>query len=92
VAHRCGPRPGHKAQVFGFGLNWQHCHRMLFLGLGDSYEPTTRPSAAAGASVRRKTRRRAVVVISDVEGAIAENVKRKEADAINRGEHRRSHA
>jgi DNA modification methylase/superfamily II DNA or RNA helicase len=70
-----------KPKVFGFGLNWQHCHRMLFLGLGDSYEQYYQ-------AVRRCWRFgqqypvEAVVVISDVEGAIAENVRRKEADAI----------
>jgi hypothetical protein len=36
---RQGPRArSAKPKVFGFGLNWQHCNRMLFLGLGDSYE------------------------------------------------------
>lgn len=74
-----------KAKVFGFGLNWQHCHRMLFLGIGDSYEQYYQ-------AIRRCWRFgqvhpvEAVVVVSDVEGAIAENVRRKEAEAINTAE------
>ena len=27
-----------KAQCCGYGMNWQHCHRMIFFGLSDSYE------------------------------------------------------
>jgi DNA modification methylase len=69
-----------KPKIFGFGLNWQHCHRVAFLGLGDSYEQYYQ-------AIRRCWRfgqRSAVdvrIVISDVEGAIAENVKAKEAEA-----------
>jgi superfamily II DNA or RNA helicase len=27
-----------KSRITGFGLNWQHCHRQIFVGLTDSYE------------------------------------------------------
>lgn len=27
-----------KPKIGGWGLNWQHCHRMIFVGLSDSYE------------------------------------------------------
>ena len=27
-----------KQKIFGFGMNWQHCHQMMFLGIGDSWE------------------------------------------------------
>jgi DNA modification methylase len=27
-----------KQKIAGFGMNWQHCHNMLFIGLTDSYE------------------------------------------------------
>jgi DNA modification methylase/superfamily II DNA or RNA helicase len=69
-----------KPKVFGFGLNWQHCSQMAFLGLGDSYE-------AYYQAVRRCWRFGQAnpvdvrIVISDVEGAIADNVKRKEEEA-----------
>jgi DNA methylase/helicase-like protein len=74
-----------KPKVFGFGMNWQHCRRQLFLGLGDSYEQYYQ-------ALRRSWRFgqtqpvEAVVVISDSEGAIAENVRRKEREANNTAE------
>lgn len=27
-----------KQKIAGFGMNWQHCHNMVFVGLTDSYE------------------------------------------------------
>jgi hypothetical protein len=27
-----------KVSIFGYGMNWQHCARMTFVGLSDSYE------------------------------------------------------
>jgi superfamily II DNA or RNA helicase len=74
-----------KPKVFGFGMNWQHCNQTVFLGIGDSYE-------AYYQSVRRVYRfgqKRPVdvrIVVSDVEGAIAENVKRKEQEANHMAE------
>jgi DNA modification methylase len=69
-----------KPEIFGFGLNWQHCYQQVFLGIGDSYEKYYQ-------AVRRSWRfgqTRAVdvrIVVSDVEGAIADNVRRKEEEA-----------
>jgi len=69
-----------KPSIGGFGLNWQHCARMAFCGLGHSYE-------AYYQCVRRcwrfgQTRTVEVYpVISDAESAVLENVKRKERDA-----------
>jgi superfamily II DNA or RNA helicase len=69
-----------KPKVFGWGMNWQHCNQVLFLGLGDSYEEYYQ-------AIRRCWRfgqARAVdvrIVVSDVEGAISQNVKRKEEEA-----------
>lgn len=69
-----------KVAVFGFGMNFQNCSRTLFLGLGDSFEAyyqairrVWRFGQANPVDVR--------IVISDVEGAIAANVKRKEEEA-----------
>lgn len=70
-----------KPSIFGFGLNWQHCHRMLFLGIGDSYESYYQ-------SIRRCWRfgqKKPVdvrIVISEAEGQIAANVRRKEQEAM----------
>jgi len=69
-----------KPVQFGHGMNWQHCHKMIFLGLGDSYESYYQ-------SIRRCWRfgqHEPVdvrIVISEAEGEIAGNVRRKEHDA-----------
>lgn len=69
-----------KPQIAGFGMNFQNCARMIFLGLGDSYESYYQ-------SIRRCWRfgqQRPVdvhVVVSRIETAIVENVKGKEREA-----------
>ena len=69
-----------KPSIAAFGLNWQHCARMAFVGLSDSYE-------AYYQAIRRCYRYgqpREVVahlVLSELEGQIAVNVRRKEAGA-----------
>lgn len=69
-----------KPSIAGFGLNWQHCAHMAFVGVTDSWE-------AYYQAVRRCWRfgqRREVEVhifASDLEGAIVSNLRRKERDA-----------
>lgn len=69
-----------KPSICGFGLNWQHCAHMAFVGVTDSWE-------AYYQAVRRCWRfgqKRPVdvhIFASDLEGAIVSNLKRKEADA-----------
>jgi hypothetical protein len=69
-----------KPSIAGFGMNWQRCARMAFVGLSDSYE-------AYYQSIRRCYRfgqQRPVdahIVLSDLESEIAANVARKERDA-----------
>lgn len=69
-----------KASIAGWGLNLQHCHNMLFLGLNDSYESYYQ-------AIRRcwrfgQTRPVNVrVVLSDLERPVLENVQRKESQA-----------
>ena len=69
-----------KPSMFGFGLNWQHCHNVLYLGLSDSYEQYYQ-------SVRRCWRfgqREPVqvrIVSSDAEMSVVQNVLRKCRDA-----------
>ena len=71
-----------KPDVFMFGMNWQHCARMAFVGLSDSYE-------AYYQCIRRCWRYgqmrdvEAHIVLSELEGRIAENVHRKERDAAD---------
>lgn len=68
-----------KPQCFGWGMNWQHCADMVFVGLSDSFEQVFQ-------AIRRcyrfgQTRPVNVTMItSSREGATADNIKRKEAD------------
>lgn len=69
-----------KPTIAGFGMNWQHCHNVAFLGLSDSYEQFYQ-------AVRRcwrfgQTKPVDVhVIVSDLEGAVVRNIERKERDA-----------
>jgi hypothetical protein len=69
-----------KPSIASMGMNFQHCARMAFVGLGDSWESYYQ-------SIRRcwrygQTRPvTAHIVLSDAEGQIAENVARKEEQA-----------
>lgn len=69
-----------KLTVAGYGLNFQRCARMAFVGLGDSWEQYYQ-------GIRRcyrfgQTRPvRAFLVLSSVEADIYNNVMRKEAEA-----------
>ena len=70
-----------KPSIAGFGLNWQHCARMAFVGVTDSFESYYQ-------AVRRCWRfgqQRDVhvhVFASSAEGAVVANLKRKERDAM----------
>lgn len=69
-----------KVSILGFGLNFQHCHRMAFVGLGDSYEQYYQ-------AIRRCWRFGqqhpvdVAIVVSEAETGVVENVRRKEAAA-----------
>ena len=71
-----------KPSIASFGLNWQHCARMAFVGLSDSYEPYYQ-------AIRRCYRYgqtrvvRAHIVLSEFESQIASNVARKEREAAH---------
>lgn len=68
-----------KPSIAGFGMNWQQCHRMIFVGLSDSYEQYYQ-------AVRRCWRYGqnqpvdVYIVISAREGTVKENIARKDAD------------
>ena len=69
-----------KPSICGFGLNWQHCKRMAFVGVTDSFE-------AYYQAVRRcwrfgqKSPVDVHIFASNQEGAVVNNLKRKESDA-----------
>ncbi len=70
-----------KPSICGFGLNFQHCARMCFVGVKDSYESTYQ-------AIRRCWRfgqKREVhvhVFASELEGEVVKNLERKERDAF----------
>ena len=69
-----------KPSIFGFGMNFQHCARQVFVGLSDSYEQYYQ-------AIRRcyrfgQTRPVNVhVILAHVEDVIAQNILRKEEQA-----------
>ena len=69
-----------KPECFGFGMNWQHCTKMVFVGLSDSFEMYFQ-------AVRRcwrfgqKKEVDVYVVTSEAEGAVVKNIKRKERES-----------
>lgn len=68
-----------KPSICGFGMNWQNCSKVVFVGLSDSFEDYYQ-------SIRRCWRFgqveevQAFVIQTPLEGAVVENIKRKEAD------------
>lgn len=66
-----------KGSMFGWGVNWQHCHNAAHVGLSDSFE-----------GLYQKDRRclrfgqehevHSHIIISDGDGPVAKNVERKE--------------
>lgn len=79
-----------KLKVLGFGMNFQHCHHMAFVGMSDSYEGYYQ-------GIRRcwrygQTRPVTVsIVVSEAEAQIVENVRRKEAAAADLSAHLLAH-
>lgn len=69
-----------KTSICGFGMNWQHCPNVAFVGLSDSYESFYQ-------AVRRCWRFgqtqpvQCHVITAETEGAVVSNIQRKEADA-----------
>ncbi len=71
-----------KPSIAGFGLNWQHCHKVCFVGLSDSFEQYYQ-------AVRRCWRFGQTlpvdvyIITSNAEGPVVQNIKRKEEDFKN---------
>ena len=69
-----------KPSIAGFGLNWQHCSNMAFVGVTDSFESYYQ-------AVRRcwrfgqKSPVDVHIFASELEGAVVSNLQRKERDA-----------
>ncbi len=66
-----------KPSIAGWGMNWQHCHKMIFVGLSDSFEAmyqATRRCWRFGQTNPVDVH----IVTSALEGAVVRNIKRKE--------------
>ena len=69
-----------KPSICGFGLNFQHCSNTAFVGLNDSFEQVYQ-------AIRRfwrfgqKNEVYAHFIASEIEGAVVQNLKRKELQA-----------
>lgn len=69
-----------KPKCFGYGMNWQHCHNVIFFGMSDSFEQYYQ-------SLRRtwrfgqKHKVNIYIIISSKEGTVKENIERKQQDA-----------
>jgi hypothetical protein len=69
-----------KPSIAGFGMNWQHCHNVAFVGLSDSYEQFYQ-------AVRRCYRfgqQHTVtvhIITADTDAAVVANIRRKEQAA-----------
>ena len=69
-----------KPKIAGHGMNWQHCSKVAFVGLSDSYEQFYQ----AVRRVWRFGQKEAVdcyIITASTEGAVVANIKRKERDA-----------
>ncbi|WP_284076326.1 DNA methyltransferase [Herbaspirillum aquaticum] len=79
-----------KPSIAGFGMNWQHCNHTAFVGLSDSWEQYYQ-------SIRRFYRfgqKRTVhvhIVSAESEGAVVENIKRKDAQNAEMADQMVSH-
>ncbi|MCP5018317.1 MAG: helicase, partial [Ketobacter sp.] len=69
-----------KPKISGFGMNWQHCADTGFVGLNDSFEQVYQ-------AIRRfwrfgqKKQVNVNFIASELEGAVVQNLRRKENDA-----------
>jgi len=69
-----------KPSIAGWGMNWQNCHNMIFAGHSDSYEMMYQ-------AIRRCLRYgqehqvNVHIITSEAEGAVRENIRRKERQA-----------
>ena len=73
-----------KAKIAGFGMNWQHCADTGFVGLNDSFEQVYQATRRFWRFGQTKPVTVHLVAAS-TEGAVLDNLRRKEADAERMG-------
>ena len=81
----CGHKSGNrvlisKSSIYGFGLNFQHCSNVAFVGLSDSYEQFYQAIRRCWRFGQTKEVN-CYVIAADTEGAVVANIERKERQA-----------
>lgn len=66
-----------KPLVYGYGMNWQHCHNIVFTGLSDSYEQYYQALRRCWRFGQEETVN-VYIIISAKEGCVKENIERKD--------------
>lgn len=67
-----------KASIGGWGMNWQHCADMVFVGLNDSFEQLYQATRRCWRFGQSKPVT-AYLIAAETEGAVVANLKAKEA-------------
>jgi len=73
-----------KAKIAGFGMNWQNCNKMIFMGASHSYEQTYQAIRRCWRFGQKKPVK-VYIICSENETSILTNLKRKESDAEKMG-------
>jgi DNA modification methylase len=68
-----------KPQIAGFGLNWQHCHHMIFVGVSYSFEATYQALRRSYRFGQEHTVN-AHIIYAETEGNIISTLHRKQED------------
>ena len=71
-----------KPSLAGFGLNWQHCHNMVFVGLSDSFEQQYQAIRRCWRFGQEKEVN-VYHVVAEQEGAVVRNIQRKQKQHTN---------
>ena len=69
-----------KPKIAGFGMNWQHCNNIAFVGLSDSYEQFYQAVRRCWRFGQKKPVN-CYIITAETEGVVVENIKRKEKNA-----------
>jgi len=70
-----------KPSISGHGMNWQHCSNMTFVGLSDSFEQYFQAVRRCWRFGQKKDVN-VYIITSDLEGAVVDNINRKEQKAM----------
>lgn len=68
-----------KVSICGFGMNWQNCHNIAFVGLSDSYEQFYQAVRRCWRFGQKETVY-AHLFFAETEGNVIQNIKRKDED------------